>query len=95
MSHLKTIVTEQPLSKLTDNSKEWLLFFISGQNFHYKKCKNSKMTEQIYISRIVSYCINSGKNPDEHIALKLEGLQNVNTQKEFQAEELFETRQIF
>jgi hypothetical protein len=49
------------------------------------------MTEQIYISRIASYCLNVGKNPDELIALKLEGLQNVNTEKEFQAEELLES----
>ena len=48
------------------------------------------MTEQIYISRIFSYCFNVGKNPDELIALKLEGLQNANTPKEFQAEDLLE-----
>lgn len=48
------------------------------------------MTEQIYISRIFAYCFNVGKNPDELIQLKLEGLQNVNTEKEFQAENLLE-----
>ena len=48
------------------------------------------MTEQIYISRIASYCFNVDKNPDELIALKLEGLQSPATTKEFQAEELLE-----
>ena len=48
------------------------------------------MTEQIYISRIASYCFNVGKNPDELIKLKLEGLQNLNSEKEFQAEDLLE-----
>jgi site-specific recombinase XerD len=48
------------------------------------------MTELIYISRIASYCFNIGKNPDELIALKLEGLQNPASTKEFQAEELLE-----
>jgi hypothetical protein len=78
------------LSKLTDTNKEWLLSFVSGQNFYDKKCKNSKMTELIYISRIASYCCNIAKNPDELIALKLEGLQNPASTKEFQAEELLE-----
>jgi hypothetical protein len=48
------------------------------------------MAEQNYISRIVSYCFNVDKTPDELIALKLEGLQNPATTKEFQAEELLE-----
>jgi len=78
------------LSKLTDASKEWLLSFVSGQNFYDKKMKNSKDTETIYISRIASYCFNVGKNPDELIQLKLEGLQNSNTSKEFLAEETLE-----
>ena len=78
------------MSKLTDTNKDWLLGFVSGQNFYDKKCKDSKDTETIYISRISSYCFNVGKNPDELIALKLEGLQNPATIKEFQAEELLE-----
>jgi site-specific recombinase XerD len=75
---------------LTDTNKEWLLSFVSGQNFYDKKCKNSKMTELIYISRIASYCFNVGKNPEQLIGLKLEGLQNPASIKEFQAEELLE-----
>lgn len=78
------------MSKLTDANKAWLLSFVSGKNFYDKKCKNSEDTEKLYISRIASYCLNVGKNPDDLIALKLEGLQNPATTKEFQAEELLE-----
>ena len=49
------------------------------------------MTETLYISRIASYCLNVAKDPDELITLKLEGLQNPATTKEFQAEELLES----
>lgn len=52
--------------------------------------KNSNVTELLYTSRLKQYCDNIGKNPDELISLKLEGLQNPATQKEFQAEELLE-----
>lgn len=63
---------------------------MSGQNFFDKKMKNSKATELTYTMRLKTYCDNIGKNPDQLIALKLEGLQNVNTEKEFQAENLLE-----
>jgi hypothetical protein len=78
------------MSKMTDANKAWLLSFVSGQNFYDKKCKSSKDTETNYIGRIASYCFNVSKNPDELIALKLEGLQNPASTKEFQAEELLE-----
>ena len=78
------------MSRMTDTNKAWLLSFISGQNFYHKKMKNSEVTELTYISRLKSYCDNVGKNPDELIQLKLEGLQNPATEKEFQAEELLE-----
>jgi len=78
------------MSRMTDANKEWLLSFVSGQNFYDKKCKKSEVTELIYISRIKSYCENIGKNPDELIQLKLEGLQNPATMKEFLAEETLE-----
>ena len=64
--------------------------FVSGQNFYNKKLKNSKDTETLYTYRLKNYCDSIGKNPDELIALKLEGLQNPATEKEFQAEELLE-----
>jgi site-specific recombinase XerC len=73
---------------MTDTNKEWLLSFVSGQNFFDEKCKKSKVTELLYISRLKQYCDNVGKNPDQLIAIKLEGMQNLNTPKEFQAEEL-------
>jgi hypothetical protein len=76
------------MSRKTDNNKQWLLSFESGRNFYDKKCKNSKVTEELYIARLKAYCDNVDKNPDQLIALKLEGQQNRNTPKEFQAEEL-------
>jgi len=78
------------MSRLTDNNKTWLLSFVSGQNFYNKKLKNSKDTEEFYTSRLKRYSDAVGKNLDELIALKLEGMQNPATEKEFQAEELLE-----
>ncbi len=52
--------------------------------------KNSAVTELSYTTRLKQYCDNVGKNPDELIAFKLEGLQNPATEKEFQAEEMLE-----
>jgi hypothetical protein len=75
---------------MTDAHKAWLLSFVSGQNFYNKKLKNSKDTEIEYIRRLKRYCDAVGKNPDELIALKLEGLQKPATVTEFQAEELLE-----
>lgn len=89
---LKTDMKEEPpLSKLTNQTKEWLLSFTSGQAFYDKKMKNSKQTEQLYTMRLFEYCYNINKTPDELIQLKLDGLQNPNTIKEFAAEELLET----
>ena len=78
------------MSKLTEANKDWLLFFVSGQSFYNKKLKNSKDTEIEYIRRLKRYCDAVKKNPDELIALKLEGQQNTNTEKEGQAEDLLE-----
>jgi hypothetical protein len=79
------------LSRLTDDNKTWLLSFVSGQNFYNKKLKNSGDTETEYTRKLQRYCDAVGKNPDELIALKLEGLQNPATEKEFAAEELLES----
>ncbi|MGA3288978.1 MAG: hypothetical protein ABSD42_01900 [Candidatus Bathyarchaeia archaeon] len=78
------------MSKLTDDNKTWLLSFVSGQNFYNKKLKNSGDTETEYTRKLKHYCDYVKKSPDELIALKLEGLQNPATEKEFQAEELLE-----
>jgi len=78
------------MSRMTDANKEWLLSFVSGKNFYDKKMKNSEVTEHLYTSRLKQYCDNVSKDPDELIQLKLEGLQNPATIKEFQAEELLE-----
>ncbi|MGD0202759.1 MAG: hypothetical protein ABSC20_02485 [Candidatus Bathyarchaeia archaeon] len=78
------------MSRMTDDNKTWLLSFVSGQNFYNKKLKNSGDTETEYTRKLKHYCDWAKKNPDELIALKLEGLQNPATEKEFQAEELLE-----
>ncbi len=79
------------MSKLTNQTREWLLSFESGKAFYDKKMKNSKQTEQLYTMRLYEYCYNVNKTPDELIQLKLEGLQNPATIKEFAAEELLES----
>jgi len=78
------------LSKLTQSTNEWLLSFTAGRAFFDKKMKNSRDTERLYSMRLFDYCFNVGKNPDELIQLKLEGLQKPNTEKEFAAEDLLE-----
>jgi len=65
--------------------------FESGRAFYDKKMRNSKQTEQLYALRLCEYCYNVNKTPDELIQLKLEGLQNPATEKEFAAEELLES----
>ena len=87
------------MSRMTDSNKAWLLSFVSGQNFYDKKCKNSKDTETIYISRIKTYCFNVCKTPDELIKLKPTQLEfavmlqkgvNADSINEDAAEELLE-----
>ena len=48
------------------------------------------MTKSRYARAFFKYCADTGLNPDELIALKLEGLRNVGTPKEFVAEDLLE-----
>jgi len=73
----------------TDNAEQrdaWINGYSSGRLWlnklgspHTKK----KFTEYFYI-----YCNAVKKTPDELIALKISGLQNVGTEKEWQAEDL-------
>jgi hypothetical protein len=56
-----------------------------------KKLENtmrSERTKTMYLSRLKQYCDAVGKNPDELIEFKIDGLRNVATTKEFQAENL-------
>lgn len=68
---------------------EWL-----GQFQSSKKWLNSMVSEdtkRLYVSYFKRYCDSVGKNPDELIQLKLEGLKHVGEPNEFQAEDLLES----
>jgi hypothetical protein len=52
---------------------------------------NAVNTKRTYLPNLKKYCDWAKKNPDELILLKIEGLQAINTPKEFQAENLLET----
>lgn len=45
----------------------------------------SEQTRRVYLNRLRHYCTWAKKTPDELIGLKLQGLQNLNGEKEFQA----------
>ena len=74
---------------MTDALTEWILSFNSGMMWFNKL--NSQATKNTYLPNLKKYCTWAKKNPDELIQLKIEGLQAVNTPKEFQAENLFES----
>ena len=74
---------------MTDELTSWLLSFDSGKRWNNNI--ESPDTKRLYLSRLKQYCDWAKKNPDELIAFKLEGLQNLNTEKEFQAEELLDS----
>ncbi len=74
---------------MTDALQEWILEFESGRLWYGKLV--SDVTKRIYLKRLKDYCDAVEKNPDELIQLKVEGLQNIGTAKEFQAETLLET----
>lgn len=73
---------------MTDALQEWILQFNSGMAWFNKL--SSQATKNTYLPNLKKYCSWAKKNPDELIQLKIEGLQAVNTPKEFQAENLFE-----
>lgn len=73
---------------MTDALQEWILQFNSGLAWFNKL--NSQNTKDTYLPNLKKYCNYVKKNPDELIALKIEGLQAINTPKEFQAENLLE-----
>ena len=66
-----------------DDVKDWLLSFESGKK-RYDRI-SSDNSRRVYLSRLKQYCQAVGKNPDELTALKVEGLKNIATEKEFQA----------
>ena len=71
---------------MTEDTFPWMLNFTSAKN--WLDTLRSEQTKEIYVLRLKMYCDGVGKNPDELIQLKIDGLTNVATAKEFQAESL-------
>lgn len=76
------------MSKLTEFNEKWILQFESGRNWISKL--PSAETRRTFLRNLKRYSEAVGKNPDELIAFKIEGLKNVASEKEFQAERLLE-----
>lgn|GEM_PF-1390846 len=74
------------MSRMTDDTFPWMLTFTSAKN--WLDTLRSERTKEIYVLRLKQYCDAVGKNPDELIELKVDGLRNIATAKEFQAEAL-------
>ena len=73
---------------MTDALETWIQSFNAGSVWFSKL--DSLNTKKTYLPHFKKYCDWANKNPDELIQLKIEGLQNINTSKEFQAEALLE-----
>ena len=73
---------------MTDSILSWLMSFDSGKK--WLNTIQSPKTKDIYMKNLAQYCKAINKNPDELIALKIEGLRNVATPKEFQAEDVLD-----
>jgi integrase len=71
-----------------DENIEWALTYASGRRFN--DTITAEPTRDSYLRYLRRYSETVKKTPDELIALKLEGLQNLNTEKEFQAEDLLD-----
>lgn len=71
-----------------DSLKEWIRSFQSGKVWFNKL--ESEETKRVYLSYFNRFCDAVQKNPDELIEMKLEGLKNIGTSKEFQMEILLE-----
>jgi len=74
---------------MTDALEEWILQYNSGMAWFNKL--QSENTKRTYLPNLKKYCDSTKQNPDQLIQLKIEGLQAINTPKEFQAENLLET----
>jgi hypothetical protein len=76
------------VSKMTTDIEGWLLSFESGKKWYNTIA--SARTKEMYSKDLKLYCDAVGKTPKELLDLKVEGLQNVATHKEFQAEDLLD-----
>lgn len=69
-----------------DKLEIWISSFSTGLIWYNKL--NSLDTKKTYLPNLKKYCEFVKMNPDELINLKVEGLKNVNTDKEFLADDL-------
>jgi len=73
---------------MTEEQDAWINGYPSGRAWLNKL--GSPRTKRQFTRYFARYCNAVQKTPDELIALKMEGLQNVGTSKEWQAEDLLE-----
>jgi len=76
------------MSKMTENVRKWISKFRSGKIWINKLVSDA--TIDSYLPLFKRFCELTEKDPDELIAYKMEDMQLVGTEKEFQAEELYE-----
>jgi integrase len=76
------------MSKTMDNLEAWLKKFRSGKIWLTKL--RSEATKEVWLPLFKLYCDVAQKTPDELIELKMEDMRLVGTDKEFQAEELYD-----
>ena len=76
------------MSNLTESNKKWTLQYESGRLWINKL--PSDETILAFTRNLKRYSEAVGKNPDELIAFKIEGLKSVSTEIEGQAERLLE-----
>ncbi len=76
------------LSKMTDANEAWLLSFECGKKWF--NTITAPRTKEMYSRDLKRYCDAVNKNPTEILALTVDGLRNVATEKEFQAEDLLD-----
>jgi len=73
---------------MNDDRDAWINSFVTGRTWQNKL--SSKLTKEKFTEYFKVYCDAVHKTPDELIALKVKGLQNVGTDKEWLAENLLE-----
>lgn len=71
---------------MVDSRIAWIQQYESGRIWYNKL--TSIETKRVYLRNLLRFCKTVGKNPDQLIALKMEGQRNIGTLKEFGAETL-------
>jgi len=71
---------------MTEDSEAWIQSFAEGKNWF--DTLHSEQTKRNWIKRLRTFCLAVNKTPKELIELKLEGIRNTGTAKEWQAEQL-------